>query len=376
MASPLEHAHILRCPVSHERLSPLAEDALARVNRLIAQGDPSRDDASGAEIPWQAGLVNEAGTLAYQVRDDIAYLLAELAVALPSSTTVDVRDHPGRRQKSGEQIASDHKNAVRRFYDETGWKVEGDDYGDARLFIDRRPAVQSYQKRCAERIEAVLKQGGRYLLDAASGPVPRGTETGYAQGFEFHVCLDISIQALHEAGRNLGEKGIYILGDITSLPVMNAVMDGVASLHTIYHVPREQQRDAFLEIHRVLRPGGVAAIAYNWGRHAIAVNLLTFPIQVFRFLQKRLAPLRTKRTRDVDKLYFHAHSHAWFTNQEWPFAYSIIPLQTVNKAFFTLYVHEPLGGDWLLRRLSSIEDKYKHALSDKCYYPLIVIDGG
>ena len=39
---------------------------------------------------------------------------------------------------------------------------------------------------------------------------------------------------------------ILDLADVTNLPLKNDIVDAVVSLHTIYHVPKDEQRKAFM----------------------------------------------------------------------------------------------------------------------------------
>lgn len=65
------------------------------------------------------------------------------------------------------------------------------------------------------------------------------------------------MQALREGQKRLAtDKGIFILGDLTNLPIADGVIDDAVSLHTIYHIPADLQATAVDEIVRVLKPPG------------------------------------------------------------------------------------------------------------------------
>ena len=51
---------------------------------------------------------------------------------------------------------------------------------------------------------------GRFLLDAGSGPVQYDEYLTYSQDYRYRVCMDLSVVALQEARKRLGEKGIYV----------------------------------------------------------------------------------------------------------------------------------------------------------------------
>jgi ubiquinone/menaquinone biosynthesis C-methylase UbiE len=101
-------------------------------------------------------------------------------------------------------------------------------------------------------VNRYIKPSGKFLLDAGSGPVQWPEYLTYSQGYKFRVCLDISIVALKEARMRLGEKGLYIVADVTSLPFADSVFDGVVSLHTFHHLSTGDQKKAFHDLNCVL----------------------------------------------------------------------------------------------------------------------------
>ena len=61
-----------------------------------------------------------------------------------------------------------------------------------------------------------------------------------------------------------GNKGLYVLGDITWVPSASESIDDVIPLHTIYHVPRAMAATAMDGLVRVIRRGGRVVIAATW----------------------------------------------------------------------------------------------------------------
>ena len=119
------------------------------------------------------------------------------------------------------------------------------------------------------------------MLDAGSGPVQYPEYLTYSNGFDFRICVDISFLALKEAQKKIGMKGIYILGDVTNIPLQDNVVDGAVSLHVIYHVPKEEQVTAIRELHRVLKPASSAALVYSWPNSSLMKRWL-FPRRIMR----------------------------------------------------------------------------------------------
>jgi len=257
------------------------------------------------------------------------------------------------------------KAQVKGFYDETGWKTDdAGEYVDAALFVDRRGYADRYLARCRARVLAHLPQGGEYLLDVASGPVHFPEYRAYSERFEHRVCVDLSETALHDARRNVGDTGVYVLGDVTRLPLETGTVDAAVSLHTLYHVPSDEQAAAFREIHRVLKPGGVAVIVYYWQTpHFADLNLagklLALPGRVIRRLT------RSRASDAQGELYYHAHTRQWFEAQDWPFRADVLSWSSVDTG--TLHRLGPAT-----RVLFWLEARFPR-LFGRRGYPMIVI---
>lgn len=134
------------------------------------------------------------------------------------------------------------------------------------------------------------------------------------------ICLDFSIEALQEAQRKLGGRGIYVLGDVTNLPFRDDAIDAAISNHALYHVPADEQATAFRELWRVIRPGGRAVVVYSWKAALLPKLIKLFAAIVLRLENKSALPGDRAVMPD---LYGHMHSMKWFRRENWPFKYSI-----------------------------------------------------
>lgn len=134
------------------------------------------------------------------------------------------------------------------------------------------------------------------LLDVAWGAMP------FDSNAKKQICMDFSITAVKEAKLNKPD-GLFVLGDITNLPIKDNSVTDTISLHTIYHVDKDKQEQAIEEIRRVSKKK--CYIIYNAGKHATLVNILTLPLQLWNWSEKRINP-NSKR-----KLYFYAHDYKW-----------------------------------------------------------------
>jgi SAM-dependent methyltransferase len=333
---------VLRCPRTAQPLRWMTNDELAMAS-------------ARTERRWQAGVTTDDGAVSYPVEDDIFGLLEGMALL----RDVDAPALAGA------------KRDVQKFYDEIGWQRSDDDgtFGDAERFEDLRPVSREYIRACHERVNRHLNRPGRYLLDVASGPVQYPEYLRYGEGFEYRICVDLSRRALTEARRKLGDRGLYVLGDITKLPLQSDSIDAVVSLHTIYHVPADEQENAFLEIQRVLRPGRSGVIVYTWEDALLSRMLLlpAWPLQQAMRLVRRLRG-------NGEPLYFRPHSYAWFANRRWPFSSRVLTWRSLSVLPMRVYVHQRLGGAAVLRAVQRIEERFPELMGRIGQYPLIVME--
>ena len=365
---------VLQCPVTGGALRAMNDDEIAQANLRQANGGLRRRDGSPVELQLAAGLATADGGLGYRIDDGRLALLEDLAIVLGD----DERDREPARAFTTE------KESVQAFYDELGWTMTEDDvFEDTVRFVDRRPEIEAYNRRSMIRVNQYLPPGGKYFLDVASGPVQFPEYIAYSEAFDRRICVDFSSRALIGAREQVGDRGIYILGDITNLPFKDDSLDGVISLHTIYHVPRDQQPTAFRELHRVLKPGGTAVVAYTWGRTpweelSLPRRLLLFPSRVVQRLARSLKRGDDGREHREDGLYFHAFDHRWFVGQDWQFRYEIYVGHLLTAEFMKRFIHPRLLGRRILACVARLEDRWPRFTGRFGRYPLIVItkDGG
>jgi tellurite methyltransferase len=127
--------------------------------------------------------------------------------------------------------------------------------------------------RVSEFAQLLKERAARRVLDLGCG-TGRHLILLAKEGFEVYG-LDISPTGLEEARRWLEEEGLRAElkeGDMSSLPYPEGFFDGAISIHVIYHGTLAQMRKAIGELHRTLRPGGLALLtfqsrrSYRYGR--------------------------------------------------------------------------------------------------------------
>jgi SAM-dependent methyltransferase len=272
-------------------------------------------------------------------------------------------------------MSQETKEKVREFYDKVGWiQQENGLYQNAR-YEDMRPVTQEYIHKTRLRVNRYLPPKGKLLLDAGSGPVQYPEYLTYSEHYQYRVCADISITALKEARKRLGEKGLYVVADIVHLPFAENVFDGVVSMHTIHHLPLEEHGDAYRELTRVLLPGGKGVVINGW----TGAPLMAFfepLIRLGRALrglppkQKGNEAMKSGRGTFVQKM-----NAKWLTRElEGIVPFRIFAWRSLSTRFLRWLIHPRLGGKAFLRLVFWMEDRFPRFFGVNGQYPLILIE--
>lgn len=284
------------------------------------------------------------------------------------------------------------KKNVREFYDRVGWQqISADTYQNAQ-YEDLRPVSREYLHNCHMRINRHIAPEGGYLLDAGSGPVQYPEYLTYSKGYRARVCMDISIVALKEARLRLGDKGLYVVGDVAHVPFKSNTFDGIVSLHTIHHVPMEDKLPAYEGLHRTLVPGKSMVVVNGWTNAPLAAHLQGF-MQFMRRLRgwwlrnvKRQSP-QPKQAVEADPAqtakentlppagtFVHKLDAAWLTELlNGRMDYEILVWRSVSVAFLRAVIYPDWGGKFWLKLLYGLEEIFPRWLGRIGQYPLVVI---
>ena len=369
---------VLRCPITKQGLRLLTAQEIALVNAGIEKGETVHNDGTPVRASIESGYISEAGEFIYPILEGIILLLANLAI--PTA---------GQKENARASLRAEKKN-LQDFYDVIGWKKDGHkdtSFVDALKWEDLRPVASEYIHNCHLRVNRHLQKQGHFLLDAGSGPIQYPEYLGYSDGYDFRICVDLSFLALLEAQKKLGDKGIYILGDITNLPLKDSVVDGAVSLHVIYHVPKDEQIAAFRELHRVIKPGTSAAVVYSWPNPAL-MKWLLFPRRMkrnsVRWIQKQKSLvkkiLRWERREQApataavpETPYHYNHDQAYFETNLKGMDHEIVVWRSVNVPFLRMYIHPHMFGAGILRTIYRLEEADPTRYARIGQYPLFVI---
>jgi SAM-dependent methyltransferase len=246
-----------------------------------------------------------------------------------------------------------HASETRSFYEKDGWKRDSDGvFGDTRAFVDTREVPLSFSRKCIRRLDTHFQRGGRFLLDAGSGPIAHEEYLEFGTHFERRVCVDLSAEALRVARSKLGARGVYLQADLTNLPIQTGSIDAVTCNHVIYQIPENQQAAVFKELWRVLKPGGVAVIVYWWRDTPLQWRLE----RLARMFAGRNGSKENDMPSAVATTPSHfPHSLQWFETQDWPFRYQIEPFRVIGNAFMRSYVSDGWTGKLFLEGVFALQ---------------------
>lgn len=276
------------------------------------------------------------------------------------------------------------KAQVREFYDKVGWQqVSEGQYQNAR-YEDLRPVAYEYVHRCHLRVNRHLEPSGKYLLDAGSGPIQYPEYLTYSQGYQYRVCLDISSVALLEARKRIGERGLYVIGDVANLPFRAGVFNGIVSLHTLHHLPAADQQKAYQELFRTLHEGARMVVVNGW-----TVSPLMEGLQPLVRLVERMAGWRGRRRIRLEGppeeqavkgsapkptgTFVQKQDAAGLKQELSAYQVEIRVWRSLSVRFLRAVIKEKLGGRFWLKLVYWLEERFPHYFGENGQYPLVII---
>ena len=284
------------------------------------------------------------------------------------------------------------KSTVRNFYDQVGWQIDETGLYQNASYEDLRPVSHEYIHRCHMRVNRYLSPQGKYLLDAGSGPVQYPEYVTYSQGYQARVCMDISIVALIEARKKLGDAHFYVVGDISKLPFSTGVFDGIVSLHTIHHLPIDEKVPAYVGLNRCLAPGRSMVTVDGWGYSPLMSAARCPMALIARILYKKDSRQGTNSPSQASEETNQAQSNldaidkaragtfVTKTDARWlkhtlrgKLPFKIKVWRSVSTRFLRTMIQPQWGGRGWLRILYVLEELFPRFMGENGQYPLLVI---
>lgn len=353
----MEFITYLQCPITKNRLELINKENFSTFNI------PETLETFGM---LTQGLIDKSHQYFYPIFKDIIILYEQYAIFIGSGSNAKA------------ELSFDKKR-VFDYYNEVNYKIKDSFkiYEDSPKWVDFREVSSKYISNSFAKATRYYPAHGEFLLDIASGPIGLAEYMALADGYEFRICVDISINALIQAKENIdraGKKGVFICGDITNIPIQDNSCDTVLSQHTLYHIPKNDQALAVKEMYRVAKPESKIVIIYNWFYHGWFMNISLNVIQIYRILRHFAGKLYVRLFQSKPRLYFYTHSQKWFKKSfEFSKDVEIYCWRSTNKYFLDMYVHKWLFGKQFLNWLINIENKHSKFMGMFGDYPAIVI---
>ena len=158
-----------------------------------------------------------------------------------------------RSDPRAEQLRAGYAAVARAYREELGSELDG------------KPLDRAFLDAFAERTR------GLQVADIGCGP---GHVAGYLASRGARVeGIDLSPAMIDEARAAHPELGFRV-GDMFALPYPDAALGGVVAFYAIVHLRSDELAAPLRELHRVLAPGGLAALAFHIGTDTIHVDEL------------------------------------------------------------------------------------------------------
>jgi ubiquinone/menaquinone biosynthesis C-methylase UbiE len=261
---------------------------------------------------------------------------------------------------------------VSKFYNSVGWKTEFGITEDARRFEDLRECAREYVSKCRLRVLKHVPDVGVNMLDMASGPIQYKEYLEYSGNFEKRYCVDLSLGALEEAKKKIGDHGVFLHGSFFSTPLKENFFDCAISLHTIYHIDKDKQEEAVRKLIYVTKPGKPLIIVYS--NPKAFISFLRLPFHLLRKIKRVLKRSDSKTRMEEDLgLYYHAHPIEWWNRFSHIANLRILPWRSFDSATQKMIPNNKIGRK-MFEVLFNMEERFPNFFVKHFQYSMIIIN--
>jgi len=246
---------------------------------------------------------------------------------------------------------------IYKFYNTSGWKEKNNISKDAELFEDLRKNSENYVSNCRKRLLKYIPKKGQHILDFASGPLQYKEYLEYSKNYKFRHCVDFSKSAIKSAKKKLKKKGKYYCGNFFNIKLKKDFFDCILSIHTIYHIKKEKQKNAILKLLKVAKKGAPIIIVYS------------NPDTIISKIKKIFKYKRNKK----DKLYFFCHSNSWWYQFSKKAEVRIFPWRSFSSQHQKILIPDNFFGKFMLKILILLENCFTNFFANNFQYITIVL---
>ncbi len=247
--------------------------------------------------------------------------------------------------------------SIKEFYKKKGWRKKHKISKDAELFEDLRDCAQKYITNCRLRVLNHLPpNGGKYILDFASGPLQYDEYLEYSNNFKKRYCVDFSKSAIDQAKNKLGNKGKYYVKDFLDIKFNNNYFDSIISLHTIYHIDERLQRKVVLKLIDIAKKNAPIVIVYS-----NPDTLISKVKKLFFFKNKKKF------------IYFYCHPNDWWKQFENLAYIKFFPWRSFSSQHQKILFPDNFIGEVLFEIMFKLENFFPNFFVRFFQYQIIVL---
>ncbi len=248
---------------------------------------------------------------------------------------------------------------VFKFYNEGGWTKSKKNTKDAILFEDLRPVAEEYVSYCRKKINNFIVKKGNHILDFASGPIQYKEYLQYSKNFKVRHCVDFSKDAIKIAKKRIGSKGKFYCDDFLKIKFKENFFDTIISLHTIYHIHKNDQSRVIKKLISISKKGSPIIIVYS------------NPDTIFSFLKKKIFFIKKKNLNK--ELYFYCHKLKWWKQFSKIAKVEFYPWRPFSSQHQEKLFPNNFVGKILFKILILLEKKFPKIFVKYFQYPIIVL---
>ena len=220
-------------------------------------------------------------------------------------------------------------------------------------------------------------KSGDKILDMASGPLQYPEYLQYSKNYNKRYCIDLSLDALKNAKKKIGNHGVFLHGSFFDIPLKNNLFDCAISLHTIYHIDKNKQEEAVRKLIRVTKPKKKILIVYSnankiykWGSRII-ISLFIFFNKIKRILKKIIN--KNFKEKKLD-LYFYTHPIDWWKRfEDVSASIEILPWRSIHSDLQKCLIPNNIIGKKILKLLFYLEESFPKFFAKYFCYQMIII---
>ena len=253
---------------------------------------------------------------------------------------------------------------VSEFYNSVGWETKDEITEDARRFEDLRESVQDYVRKCRLRVLRHIPVSGENILDMASGPIQYKEYLQYSKHFNKRYCVDLSAQALEEAKKKIGSHGEYFPLSFFDINFDENYFDCSISIHTIYHIDKDNQEEAIRKLLFVTKKGAPIIIIYN--------NQNSLVSKASRFINK-MRKIKNGEEQKEMELYFYCHPVQWWNRFNDNADLLVVPWRSFASNVQKKIIPNNVIGKFILNKLFVLEDKFPKVFVNNFQYYMIIL---